>query len=410
MAAAVLVPTAGWVSERFGTRNVFAAAVGVFTLASLLCGLSPTLWTFVAARVLQGAAAAFMSPVGRLVVLREAPRNRIIESLGMIVWPALIGPVIGPPLGGLITTYSSWRWIFFINLPIGLMGLWLVLRFIPHHAPEKRQRFDVVGFLYTATALVALIEGLSLLAESPNARLGGLALAGAGGLLAVLAMRHVRGHDAPLVDLQACKEPSFVLSTLTAGLLGRVAINATPFLLPLMFQIGFLDSPFKAGLMLLIYMGGNLGMKVGTTQLLRHFGFRTVLVGNGLLWACGIAACSLLSPAWPLAGIGLVLVFAGMTRSMQFTALNTMAFADIPQAARTGASTMATMMFQIASALGVAVATVALSTSQTLSGSPHLTQADFEAALLVCAVLMAGSALWLLRLPHGAGARAISNA
>ncbi len=406
VAVAVFVPAAGWVSERFGARNVFAAAIGLFTLASLLCGLSPDFWTFVAARVLQGTAAAFMSPVGRLVVLRETPKHRLIEAIGVTVWPALIGPVIGPPLGGLIATYASWRWIFFLNLPIGLIGLALVLHFIPPHAPGARQRFDGRGFAYTALALVALIQGLSLFAETPDERLLGVVLTGVGLACGVLALRHARRHPAPLLDLRATRVRTFVLSQLTAGFLGRVAINATPFLLPLMFQIGFHDSAFKAGLMLLIYMGGNLAMKAATTRLLRRFGFRTVLVVNGLLGAASLAGCALLAPAWPTAAIAAVLIAAGTTRSMQFTALNTLAFADIGPEARAGATTMTAMTQQLASALGVAFATLALASSQALSGGRPLVLGDFRVALLACGALMAVSGFGLMRLPHDAGAEA----
>ncbi len=410
IAVAVFVPTAGWASERFGSRNVFATAVGVFTLASLLCGLSPTFWTFIASRILQGTAAAFMSPVGRLVVLRETPKHRLIESLGLIVWPALIGPVVGPPLGGLIATYASWHWIFFLNIPIGIIGLWLVLRYVPKHEAAERQRFDAQGFAITALSLVTLLQGLAFIAERPGNRLAGVGLVGAGLVLGWFALRHARRHPSPLLDLQSAKEPTFVLSTLSAGFIGRVAINATPFLLPLMFQIGFKDSAFKAGLMLLAYMAGNLAMKAATTWLLKRHGFRKVLVWNGLAGAATIAACGLLSPAWPIVLICVALVLAGMTRSMQFTALNTIAFADIPASARGGATTLSAMTAQVASALSVAFAALTLALVQTLGGGQGLVLWDFQVAFIVSGLLMAASSVWMMKLAHDAGASVTAKA
>jgi fucose permease len=284
-----------------------------------------------------------------------------------------------------------------------------VLRYIPQHEAGARQPFDVRGFVYTAASLVALIQGLSFIAEAQGNRIAGMSLACVGIATGVLAVRHARRHPAPLLDLAAAKEPTFVLSTLTAGLLGRVAIQATPFLLPLTFQIGFRDSAFKAGLMVLIYMVGNLVMKVVTTQLLRRFGFRTVVVVNGLLGAISIAACGLLTPDWSITFICAVLVFAGMTRSMQFTSLNTLAFADIPAPARASATTLAAVSQQIGAALGVAFATLMLAIGQSVEGDQHLAMADFQFAFFACAVLLAISALWSLRLAHDAGAEVTSH-
>jgi EmrB/QacA subfamily drug resistance transporter len=405
LAVAVFVPTAGWASDRFGARKLFAGAVALFTLASLLCAVSPSPSLFVAARAIQGAAAAFMSPVGRLVVLRETARQHLIEAIAILTWPALIGPVVGPPLAGLITTYASWRWIFLINVPIGMLGVWLVLRMVPEHRSPAVPRFDLPGFLLTAAALSTLIEGLTRAAEpgGNNARLG-IRLILAGVLLGILAVRHALHRTAPMLDLRAVRVPSFAISTVTAGMLTRMAIQATPFLLPLMFEIGFAMPPLEAGMMLLIYMAGNLAMKSMTTPLLRRFGFARVLLVNGCLCALMIAACGTLSPGVARALTWATLLLAGMTRSMHFTTVNTLAFADIAPSERPGASTLSAMAQQLASTLGVAFAALALALSQHGRAVPALTLADFQHALWGAAALMLAATLWTLRLPRNIGA------
>ncbi len=403
VALAVFVPTAGWASDRFGARRLFAGAIALFTLSSLLCALSPNLWSFIAARTLQGVAAAFMSPVGRLVVLRSTPKQRLIQAISLITWPGLVGPVLGPPLGGLITTYASWHWIFLINIPLGMVGTWLVLRHVKNEAAPRRTPFDLRGFGLTAVALAGLVHGLGLLGETRGDATVAVVWLAVAAVSGVLAIRHALKHPTPMLDLRAARVPTFAISMLTAGMLARIAISATPFLLPLMFQIGFGLDAFQAGLMLLVYMGGNLVMKSATTPVLRHFGFRRVLTVNGLLCAVAMAACGLLTPDMSLAIIYPVLFIAGMSRSMHFTTVSALTFADIPPDQRAGASTISAMAQQVAATLGVAFAALALALGQNLRGSSVLSLGDFQHALLAGAGLMALAAVWALRLAGDAG-------
>jgi EmrB/QacA subfamily drug resistance transporter len=402
VAMAIFVPTAGWASARFGARNLFAAAIAVFTLASLVCGASPSYEVLLLARLLQGTAAAYMSPVGRLVVLRATPKAKIINAIGLIVWPGLIAPVIGPPLGGLITTYSSWRWIFLVNIPVGIAGVLLVLRFIPKQAKEAPVTLDKLGFVLTAIALATLIHGLAL-AGQPDIRVADFAIYILIGLcVGVVAIRHALKHPTPMLDLTAVRVRTFAICTVTAGFVARTSISMTPFLLPLMFQIGFGESAVQAGVMLLIYMGGNLAMKSVTTPILHRFGFRDVLRVNGVLCVASLIACGMLTQLTPVVVVYAVLFVSGMTRSMHFTSTATLAFADVSDKDRPSASTLATMMQQFASVFGVAVAAFTLGVSQGVrSGS--LALVDFHNGMFVAAALMAVAVAWMFRLPADAG-------
>jgi EmrB/QacA subfamily drug resistance transporter len=405
LAVAATIPASAWVADRLGARNVFCAAIAVFTVASLLCGLAPNFTAFIAARILQGSAAAMMSPVGRLVVLRNAPKSDLMRALSTLVWPALLAPVLGPPLGGFITGALSWRWIFWVNLPLGVVGVALVLLFIPNEKAASRAQFDTRGFLLLGTALGCLTYGIDAIAAGDAGALWlGPALLGLAAVLGTIAWRHIHATPFPVLRLDTLQVKSFFVSSISGGILSRAAISATPFLLPLMFQLGFGLSPVASGLLLLIYMSANLAMKAITNPILRRFGIRDVLVVNGLLAAAGIALCALLSANMPLALSGLILVVAGASRSMQFTALTMLSFADVSAEQRAPASVLFSLTQQIGMGLGVAVGALMLNFSQLLRHGSHVAVFDFRVALVLAGVLCALAVFSYCTLAANAGA------
>jgi EmrB/QacA subfamily drug resistance transporter len=404
LAVAAGITASGWLADRVGTRNLFCSAIAVFTIASMLCGLAPSFSAFIAARILQGAAAAMMSPVGRLVVLRTSEKKDLLRALSTLVWPALFAPVLGPPLGGFITSAASWRWIFYVNLPVGLVGMALVLAYVPNQKSDERTPFDTPGFLLMAAALGCLTYGLDLIGQRQAANLSaGAVLLLVSGLVGVLALRHVRRARHPLVSLDALKLRSFFVSCVSGGTISRAAISATPFLLPLMFQVGYGLSPVQSGLLLLVYMAANLLMKTITNPILTRFGIKAVLVWNGLIASAFIAACALVSPSLPLALTWLVLALAGASRSMQFTGLTMVTFADVGPAQRQPAAVVSALTQQIGMGGGVAVGALLLTFSQRFHASAALTAGDFQAALVLAGVLSALAVLSYMSLAADAG-------
>jgi EmrB/QacA subfamily drug resistance transporter len=403
LAVAAFVPLSGWISDRFGAKRVFATAIVVFTLASIGCAGAGALWQFVLARIVQGLGGALMTPVGRIVVLRNAAKHELLRATALITWPALIAPVVAPVLGGAITTWFDWRWNFLLNLPLGVAGIALVLAYVPDHRDAKRTPIDVVGAILSSTALILLIYALEQFSRGENWTLA-LTLLGAGGVLTALAFIWFRRVEHPLLDLAPLKIATFAISTLEAGTLLRLSISATPFLLPLMLQVIWRLDPLQAGGIVFVYFLGNLSMKTVTTPLLRRFGFRTVMTVNGAAVAASIAACGLLGPATSLFITDLAMFIAGATRSMQFTALNTLTFADVPGEQRASASTLSSMAQQVAMALGIAAAALFLHLSQSTRYGSELAGFDFSIAFFACAACaLLGSAL-MLRLARDAGA------
>lgn len=403
---AALVPASGWLADRLGVRNVFAAAIAVFTLASILCALSVGLWSFVAARVLQGAAAALMSPVGRLAVLRTASKGELVRAVALITWPGLVAPVVGPPLGGFIASYASWRWIFLLNVPIGIAGVALVLAFVPDLRSDTRRPFDLTGFVLMAISLATLMYALE---AASHATAGWVPIAlclAVGVTLGCQAIRHSRRRAHPLLDFSVFSVPTFAASALTGGGLFRLTSGAMPYVLPLFFQIGFGLSAVEAGVMVLAYAAGNLVMKTITTPVLRMFGFRRVLTVNGVLAAAAILACAALAPTTPHWIAVPVLFAAGCFRSMQLTCIATLMFADVPDALRSSATTFSVMAHQLAMTVGIALAALVLGLSAAARGASAdmLAMRDFQLVLVALAAIAALSILRFVFIEKTAGA------
>lgn len=409
VALTVFIPISSWAADRFGARRVFTAALAVFTLASLLCAASTGLAAFTAARVLQGIGGAMMVPVGRLVVLRDTPKDGIVRAIAILTWPALVAPILGPPLGGWISTHWSWHWIFLLNLPLGLLALMASVRLV-ENGPRREDGFDLPGFVLTGLGFSLFMGGLELASRSDlPVWLAVVALA-ASLVLLPPTLRHLRRTPHPLLGLAPLRIATFRV-TAVGGSLFRTAIGSAPFLLPLMFQLGFGWSAVRAGSLLLWLFAGNLAMKPATTWVMNRFGFRRVLVGNGLLVAAGFAACALLDAATPQALVAALLFVCGMTRSMQYTALNTLGFADVPTAQMRDATTLFSVLQQMNAGMGIAVGALALAAAQWLHGSApaQAGAGDFRLAFWLLAGLALLALLDSLRLPRDAGARVLAG-
>jgi EmrB/QacA subfamily drug resistance transporter len=399
---AIMIPASGWIADRLGTRNVFCAAIGVFTVASVLCGLSNSVAEFVLARILQGVGGAMMSPVGRLVVLRSTERKDLVRVMNFVTLPGLIGPIVGPPVGGFITTYLSWRYIFFLNVPVGLFGMALVFGLIQNFFGATRRPFDAVGFALNGLALATLIYGMDLLGDRGTLSDGailtvaGLAL-GAAAVWYALRARH------PLVDLSALRAKSFNVVN-AGGSFFRIAISGPTFLMPLLFQVGLGMTAFASGLLLLVHASGDFAAKLVTTRFIRMFGFRAALLWTTIVFAVTIAACAAFTPATPLWVILPLLFVSGVCRSLQMTSQTAFQFAEIPPDGVTAASTLSSALLQIVRAIGVALAAAVLSVSLGMRGGDTLSLGDFRVGFIVVAVLALGSVFWYWPLHPSSGA------
>lgn len=402
---AVLIPASGWIADRFGARKIFTLALAIFTLASVLCGLSTTLESFLAMRILQGVGGALMVPVGRLAVLRITPKHQLITAIATLTWPALVAPIIGPPLGGFITSYANWRWIFFINVPLGLLAIALALRFIPNIRDDDRRPFDLPGFLATAIAMVSLVYAMELLgSQHPESGLT-IALLALGVGTFAFSLRHFRRAAWPMIRLDAMQVPTFRV-TMYGGSLFRASISAVPFLLPLMFQVGFGMNAFQAGSLVLAVFVGNLTIKPATTPLIRWLGFKKLLLINGALNVLALLACALITPSTPVWLILLVLYLGGVFRSIQFTGISTLAFADVPSAQMSYANTLFSTATQLAVGLGISLGAIGIRIGANVSewlGMGAIPGISFRLAFVAIALICLIGMVDTLRLVKDAG-------
>jgi EmrB/QacA subfamily drug resistance transporter len=402
LSLAVFIPASGWTADRFGARLVFAIAVGVFMLGSIGCALSTSVTHFVIARIVQGMGGAMMSPVGRLVLLRTIDKSALVNAMAWVTVPALVGPVIGPPLGGFITTYFSWHWIFLINIPIGLLGIFMALRFIDPIRSENPERFDIYGLVLAGVGLAGIafglsVAGLNLLPWSVIA-----ALIVIGSISMTLYVIHARRTGSPVLDFSMLRLPT-LRASIMGGFLFRLGIGALPFLLPLLMQVGFGLSPFQSGLVTFSSAVGAMGMKTLAARIIRTFGFRNLMTINAVVSSFFLAACALFTVTTPLLLIMIILVVGGFFRSLQFTAINTVAYAEVEPAQMSRATTLVSVNQQLAISAGVAVGAFCVESTMWWHHANELSAGLFAPAFVVVAVFSAISAWFFWQMPDDAG-------
>jgi EmrB/QacA subfamily drug resistance transporter len=403
LSLAICIPASGWTADRFGTRNVFRTAIGVFVLGSIGCAASHSLEEFVLARIVQGAGGAMMTPVGRLIMVRSIDKRRLVNAMSLVTVPALIGPICGPPLGGFITTYASWHWIFLINVPIGLVGIALASRFIPNIRLERPDPFDYVGFLLSGCAIAGLAFGLSAMGLEflPTSIVASLLCGGA--ISAGAYLIHARRTPAPILDLNLFRLPTFRAS-IFGGFLFRLGIGALPFLLPLLLQIGFHLTPFESGLITFTTALGSMFMKAAIASVLHRYGYRNVLIYNALTSSVFLMACASFVQGMPFAAMIAILLSGGFFRSLQFTSINTIAYAEIEPAKMSRATAMVAAAQQLSLSTGVAVGALVVELTLRLKHSTTMGINDFPPAFLFVGLLSASAVFIFMRLPPDAGA------
>lgn len=402
VALAMFIPVSGWMADRYGAKKIFRLAIFVFVIGSICCAFSATLSQFVLSRFLQGMGGAMMTPVGRLVLLRTTPRSELVSAMALLTIPALVGPLTGPPIGGFITTYFTWHWIFLINVPVGIIGIWLATIYLPEVPGTNPPGVDWRGFLLTSVTAAGLVFGLSVIGLPALPPAVGIIAAAAGLGAGIVYVLYARNHPAPILNLRIFQDDAFRTATI-GGTLFRISTGAIPFLLPLMLQLAFGLNPFQSGLITFAGAVGALMVKFVARRVFAMSGFKMTLIVAGTLGAATTAANGFFTPQTPHALIIAFLLMSGVCRSFFFTGSNALSYSEISDAQASQATSIASVVQQISLALGVAFAAFILEASSVVTGS-HLQLADFHLAFFLVAGLSLFAVVPLLRLDPMTGA------
>lgn len=401
VALSVFIPISGFMADRFTARVIFRMAIVVFLAGSLCCALSFSLHSFVVSRFLQGMGGAMMTPVGRLLLVKSTPKDELVIALAWFSVPALVGPLIGPPLGGFITTYFSWHWIFLINIPIGFIGLILSTIYLPKDETKVLRPLDWTGFFLSAIALSGFIFGLSIVSLPALPQSVGISITFIGLMTGGFYIRHAKTKDDPLLNLRLFADPVFARSII-GGSIFRLGIGAVPFLLPMMLQLSFGLSPVQSGMMVLAAALGALGMKFGAREVYAHFGFRKTLMTGAIISAMFTASNGLFYPTTSYWMMVPVLLVGGFLRSLFFSGVNALAFADIKKQELSQATPIAAVAQQASMALGIAIAGAVLEISSSFHDN-ILKLGDFHISFFIVAAISALAFFVFLGLPLDAG-------
>jgi EmrB/QacA subfamily drug resistance transporter len=403
LALAVFVPVSGWMADRFGAKRVFISAIVVFTVSSVLCGIAHSLLELVLYRVLQGIGGAMMTPVGRVIVLKSVPKLQLVQAMNYITIPAVLGPLLGPSVGGFIVTYFSWPWIFFINLPIGLGGVLAVSLFIPDVHAEKVAPLDLRGFVLIGMAVGGLVFGFEAIGRGVVSVPVILASLAAGAMCSGFYLIHVRRTTDPIIDLSLLRIRTFAAS-ISGGGLFYLGTTSSVFLLALLLQLGFGFSAFQAGLMTLAGAAGSLAMRFTFRLLLKPLGFRRLLIGNALVTAAFLIGCGFFQVTTPYLVIVLALLIGGFSRSVQFTAVQSLGYAEMPSELFSRATSFLAMAQQLAQSFGVGLVALIVHLSLTWHDRIAIAPQDIALGYFAIGAIALASVAVFYRLPAEAGA------